>query len=50
MRDLERQHDAGKEEREPDDKEGVRAEMCHLIDDAPHAQTARNLPDRLPIE
>jgi len=50
MGDLQCEHNARKEEGQPDDEEGVRTEMRHLVDDAPHAQTARHLPHRLPVQ
>ena len=50
MGDLQGEHDARKEEGQPNDEEGVRTEMRHLVDDAPHAQTACHLPHRLPVQ
>ena len=50
VRRLERQHNACKEKCQSDDEQGVRTEMRHLIDDAPHAQPPRDLPHGLSVE
>ena len=50
MGDLECQNNSREKEGQPDDEERVRAEMRHLVDDAPHAQTLYDLTRSFPVE